>query len=308
MSNDIWRQVSNLPPAHWVTGLALWHQPPFSWVGDLLNVVFTQQLLQWTESRVAWLLVTCVAVGVMTFEFLWWSWAWIRGRQINYDDHKATYWTTGPHAGQLKANPINLRKARARRYGWPLVGLPLYLVAVGMYLWYLLWPGDASRLLLAVLWFCFAPVRRTLLIAVARKVYRANNPNDRLGTTLFEDVYNYFYTGVARPFEKRRYVEPPFEDTGMIYKALNWGHATFGRYGTFWRLWRFWNFLRFWGLLVEAVIAFYWPIAAIVAPFFYMWAVSDYQDWVNPWWRRHRKSEYHGKVIKGEVLKTDGPS
>jgi hypothetical protein len=294
--------VGNIPPVHWLTQLGLWHHAPFSWIGDL----FAQHALTWVGGHFAWLLVMGVFLISAGLELVFWSWTWFRGRQIGYDEHKAKYWTTGKRAGQLKAKPIDLRKARARRFAWPRVGLPLYLVAVGMFTWYLLWPGAASAEFLAILWFFFAPVRRALFIATARRAYRANHPDDELDTTLWEDVFQYFYTGVARPAHQRRVIDPPFEDTSAVYRFLNWGHATFGRYGKFWRILRFWNFLRFWGLLVEAIISAFWPIAAVVAPFFYMWGVEDYEDWMNPWWRRYRKSEYRPKIIRGQIV-ADGP-
>lgn len=307
--SNIVDQVGNLPPVHWLTHLGVWHHAPFSWVGDLLGTIFSQHLLQWSGNRLGWLIITIVVLSGMTLELVWWLWSWMRGRQVGYDSRRAEYWTTGPRAGQRKSKPINLVRARARRFAWPMLGLPLYLVAVSMYLWYLVWPGDASRLLMAMLWFVFTPVRRAMFIAVARKAYRANHPNDRLETSLLEDVYNYFFTGVARPANKQRYIEPPFENTSWFYRFLNWGHASFSKYGTFWRVFRFWNFLRFWGLLVQLFVAFFWPIAAVAAPFFYMSGVEDYEDWMNPWWRRYRKSEYHGKVIKGTVVtRADNPA
>lgn len=304
MSENLIQEIGDLPPVHWLIHLGVWDHAPFSWIGDLLHLIFTQQALQWSEGRLAWFVVTVLVLSGMTLELSWWLWSWMRGRQIDYDERKARYWTDGPRAGKPKTKPINLKKARARRFAWPMIGLPMYLVAVGMYTWYLLWPGTASRLLLAALWFAFTPVRRTMLIAVARKAYRANNPDDTIGTTLREDVWNYFYTGVARPPAKKRVIEPSFEPTSWPYEFLNWGHANFGRYGTFWRVFRFWNFLRFWGVLVQLVIAFYWPIAAVIAPFFYMHCVEDYEEWMNPWWRRYRKSEYNGSVVKSTVVDT----
>lgn len=299
-------QIGDLPPVHWVTHLGLWGHAPFTWVGSLLHTVFTQQTLQWTEGRWAWILISIITLGCAGFELVFWSWSWIRGRQIGYDARKARYWTSGPRNGQPKAKPIDLKKAWARSFAWPRVGLPLYLVAVGMFTWYLLWPGDASRTLLAVLWFAFTPLRRIMAIAAARKAYLKNNPGSSFDSTLFEDVREYFLTCVSRPPHKRQVVDPPFEvdkDTKSwrLYAFLNWGHATFGRYGAFWRVFRFWNVLRFWGVLLQLVVAFFWPIAAVVAPFYYMWAVEDYEDVVNPKWRAYRKSKYEGGAVPPSV-------
>jgi len=288
---------------HWLLH-DLWGYWPFTSIGWFFSQIFGQQTLAWVGDHFAWLTVCIVMLGSMTLEFIYWAWAWIRGRQIDYDPERAEFWTTGPRAGQAKAKPVKLERARARRYAWPRVGLPLYLVAVSMYISYLLWPGSVSSLTLALLWFVFGPVRRAMCIAAARKAYLANNPNDRLTTTLRQDVWDYFVTGVSRPPSQKRYIEPPFEDTNRGYKFLNWGHATFSRYGTFWRVFRFWNVVRFWGIVTQLVIAFFWPIAAIVAPFFYMKCVEDYQRWMTPWWRRYRKMKYRGKVIEGQVVET----
>ena len=296
MLNTTWGQIEHLPPVYWLIHLGLWGHAPFSWVGDLLSLVFTQQTLQWTEARWAWLVIYGVLMFGMTFEFIYWAWAWLRGRQIGYSRERATTWTSGPNAGKLKAKPIKLEKAWARSFAWPRVGLPLYLVAVGMLTWYLMWPGDASRALLAVLWFAFTPVRRIMAIAAARKGYLANHPGSRFKTSLFEDVREYFLASVSRPLSERPEIEPPFEDTTAIYRLLNWGHAKFGRYGTFWRILRVWNFLRFWGILLQLVVSFFWPIAAVVAPFYYMWTVEDYKYVVNPKWRAYRRSGYRGGI------------
>lgn len=293
------KQIGDLPPVHWLIHLGLWGYPPFSWIGSLLHLIFTQQALQWTETHLVWIMVSGLLMGFMTFELIFWAWSWVRGRQIGYDKYRATHWTTGPNAGKLKKKPVDLEKARARRFAWPLVGLPLYVVAVGMLTWYLLWPGAASRMLLAMLWFAFTPVRRVMAIAAARKAYRANHPNDTIETTLFEDVRAYFISGVSRPPHERRLIEPPFEDTGVLYRFLNWGHATFSRYGTFWRIFQFWNFLRFWGIVVQLVMAFFWPISAVAAPFYYMWTVEEYKNMINPWWRTHRNNKYHGNITSG---------
>ena len=287
----MFNSIGDLPPIHWLTHLGMWQWPFFEWLGGLFSSLFTQDALQWVEGRGAWLLIATIALTALTLEMAWWSWSWLRGRQIGYSNERAEFWTSGPRKGQRKENPINIKKAKIRSYAWPYVGLPLYLVAVGMYAWYLMWPGEASRIFLALLWCVFTPARRTLSIAVARKAYLANNPGCTLDTTVSQDVYNYFVTGVARPEAKRRLIDPPFEGTSRFYRLLNWGHRVFGRYGTFWRIWRFWNFLRFWGLLVQLAAAFLWPVAVLAAPFFYMWGVQDYQKWVNPWWRRYRKSE-----------------
>lgn len=292
-------QVGDLPPVHWLTHLELWGHAPFTWIGDLVHIVFTQETLQWTEARWALLPIYALLMVFMTFEFVYWAWSWLRGRQINYDPVRATTWATGPNKGELKRKPIDLKKARARSFAWLQVGLPLYLVAAGMLTWYLLWPGDASRTLLAVLWFAFTPLRRILAIRAARKAYLVNHPGARFRTSLFQDAYAYFATGICRPFSERQKtpIEPPFENTTAVYRFLNWGHATFSRYGTFWRILRVWNFLRFWGILVQLVIAFFWPIAAVAAPFYYMDVVEDYDEAVNPWWRAYRDNEYSGGVV-----------
>lgn len=288
------REIDSLPPVHWLTHLGLWGHAPFTWVGDLLHLIFTQQMLRWNEIHGIWLLVSVIILGSAGFELVFWAWSWIRGRQINYDPNRATTWTNGPRAGQLKKKPIDLKKARARSFAWPRVGLPLYLVAVAMFAWYLLWPGGASRTLLAVLWFAFTPARRVMAIAAARKVYLANHPGSRFESSLLEDVHAYFMTGISRPPSKRQEIEPPFENTTAIYRLLNWGHATFSRYGTFWRIFRVWNFLRFWGILLQLAASFLWPIAAVVAPFYYMDVVEDYEEVVNPWWRAYRNNKYQG--------------
>lgn len=299
------QQVADLPPVHWVTHLGLWDHAPFSWVGNLLGAIFTQEALRWTETRFAWIAIMGVVLVAMTLELMWWAWSWLRGRQVKYDSHMATHWTSGPRAGELKKKPINLKKAKARRYAWPYLGLPLYLVAVGMYGWYLMWPGVASRFTLAVMWLIFIPVRRALFIAVARKAYRANYPDDELTTTLWQDVYDYYHTGVGRPAYQRADIEPPFEDTTWYYRFANRVHATFSKHGAFWRLWRFWNVLRFWGLLLHIVFAFFWPIAAVIAPFYYMHGVEDYEKQRRPWWRRYRKNKPTTNVVRGTVI-TDG--
>ena len=304
MSKGILQQIGDLPPIHGLIHLGLWHYPPFSWAGYLLRWAFGQHLLHWSQGHLGWLLICSIVRPSLTLELLCWMWSWLRGRQINYDEHKAKFWTTGPRAGKLKAKPINLDRARARRYAWPRVGLPFYLVAIGMYVWFLAWPTGASQLFLAAMWFAFTPVRRVMFIATARKAYRANHPDDSLETTLLQDVYNYFYTGIARPKNKRPDIEPPFESAGWISKIGNGAHALFSRYGLFWRIFRVWNIFRFWGILVQLGISFFWWIAAPIAPFVYMAGVEDYAEWMNPWWRRYRKQHYGGQIIKGEVVKT----
>lgn len=297
-SEDLWGQIGDLPPVHWLTHLGLWHHAPFTWIGELLHFIFTQQALRWTEARFALIVIIVPLLILMGLELLFWMWSWVRGRQIDYNKEKAEFWTTGPRAGKRKAKPIKLDRARARSFAWPQVGLPLYLVAVAMFTWLIMWPGEASRVFLAFLWFALTPVRRTMAISAARKAYRANHPNDTINSTLLQDVTGYFRTGVSRPARVRREIEPPFENTKWLYRILNWGHAKFGRYGTFWRVFRFWNFVRFWGFLVQLIVAFAWPISAVIAPFYYMDAVEDYEDMMTPWWRAYDENRWESTITR----------
>ena len=289
--------VADLPPIHWFL-----HLPPVEWLGSILDGIFAQAPLQWAEDRFGWMLFMGLAMLCLTGETLWCLWVWLRARQVNYDSVAARTWSDG----RPRQKPVDVEKGLYRKYAWPFVVLPLYLVAVGMYTWYLLWPGTASRLLLAGLWLGFLPARRAWTILIARKAFVANNPGFRLETTWLQDVHSYYLTGFTGPKQNKKLSEPPFENVG-IYKVANAFHRVFSRYGLFWRLFRFWNIVRFWGVLVHVLMAFCWPIAAVFAPFYYMACVHDYKNSLTPWARAWRKNnEYHGKVVRGTVVARDG--
>jgi len=306
--------IAGLPPIHWLLNLGLWHSWPFTWIGAAWSFVADQDSVQWVADRFAGLAIAGLVVGLMLLHLLWFGCAWYRGAQIGYDTVKAVRWTTGLRAGKSKKHPVKLEIALTRRYAWPLLCLPLFLIGAGMYIWtFVLWPSAGSLMLMPIAWFVTTPLRRMWFIWVARKAYRADRDNKELTTRFMDDVWGYFTTGIA-PSPKRRMTkaeklaefEPSFEGIGWISRGLIWGERVLCTW-QLWPIWRwlcFWRVFRFWGLLAQLVVAFFWPIACAVAPFVYAKAAEDYKRWINPWWRRYRDNKYGGgTIVKGEVVK-----
>ncbi len=302
-TQDIWAEVGNLPPVDWFLHLSLWDHRPFSWLADLTGFLFngSQGLI---SSHLSWIILVLAVIVPLTLELVWWSVVWLRAKEAGYDQYKCTHWTTGDRADQLRSPIVNLNKGIVRSLSWPKLGLPLYLLAVGMLCFYTAWPNRASWTLLSLVWFVSSPLRRIASIWVARRAYLRLNPNDKLESSLRDDVYNYYWCGLSRPPQSGKQPNQSFSGDTWYGVVGNWIQRNFGRYGKFWRVFRIYNIVRFWGLLVQALVSWFWPVAAVVAPFYYMYAVADYQDWVNPWWRRYRRNEYHGIVVKGTVVST----
>ncbi len=312
----IWGPIADLPPVHWLLNLGLWDSWAFAWIGSVVEFIGAQESLKWAMDRFAGLTITGAVVGLMFLHLVWYMWAWYRGAEIKYDPVKAVKWTSGPRKGKRKKHPVKLEIALTRRYAWPLLCLPLFLVGAGMYVWtFVLWPGKGSLMLMPIAWFVTTPLRRMWFIWVARKAYRANHGNKELTTSFMDDVVGYFTTGIA-PSPKRRMTkaeklanfEPSFEGGSWISRRLIWGERVLCTW-QLWPIWRwlcFWRIFRFWGLLAQLALAFFWPIACAVAPFLYTKAAEDYQEWMNPWWRRYRDNEYSGgTIVTGEVVKKD---
>lgn len=249
-------------------------------------------MINWFWHHWLWLWLTAVVLPCMGLELMWWSVVWLRGREIDFNGHAAVYWTSGPQTGQRRRKPINIKKAVAREYSWVSLGLPFTLVAAGFYLDQL-WSGTAREyVLIAVLWYVTTPLRKIAGILAARKVWAHSNPDKRLDTTWLEDVRGYYGAGLYRLEVSTADYEPAFEGRTIFTRILNWLDRNFGKYGTFWRLW---NIFRYWGLVVQALVSLAWPVSAVIAPFYYMEVVDDYQFWHRPWWRRYRRSKYESK-------------
>ncbi len=243
-------------------------------------------MIDWFWHHWLWLWLTALVLPCLGLELAWWSVVWLRGREIGYDARAAEFWPSG----RRRRKPIDLDKAVARSYAWPALGLPFTMAASGLYLDQL-WAGTAHiYVVIAITWFLFTPIRKIGGIQVARRVWQHSNPGKKLGTSMLEDVRGYYSAGLYRPEDSySRTYDPPFEGKTLFYKFLNWLDRTFGKYGSFWRIW---NIFRYWGLVAQALVSLAWPVSAVIAPFYYMDMVSDYQFWHRPWWRRYRNSKY----------------
>lgn len=169
---------------------------------------------------------------------------------------------------------VNWRKAQRRRVSWPQLGFPLFVLFGVLLVLLNLNTNIETYLVIATLWFVTAPLRRMWGLAVARKIVM--KLDGKLTTSYWEDVSDYYTWGFTLPQRPKN--KQWFED------KLAWMNK-------FQNLWYAVQIVRFWGVLAQAIAALAWPLSALVAIFYHMEMVDDYDDYYRPWWRFDRKSD-----------------
>jgi hypothetical protein len=292
--------LGDIPPISWIVGFFGWmgDWPLVQWIGEQTNT------LMWLWDRLPWVLIMTVLLGIALLELLWWGVVVWRAKEAGYDPHKCK---NDPRTGKPRTKPVELDKALYRRHSWPRLGLPLFVTAAVMFTIQLVWYHHSTYVVLAVLWFLTAPLRQLRAIAVARRVFQSTHANEKLDSTLWEDFRGYYGAGLslANPHRTlREEPEPPFFGESWPYRAANavWRYSR--KLGKFWQVWRIFGFLRFWRALGLFITSWAWPITAVIAPFYYMEKVDDYQWWHRPWWRAYRHSDYDSRivVVEGEAI------
>lgn len=264
--------------------------PPFAWLGHHA-VEFAVLILM--------LAILVSATG----ELIWWMWTWRRAKQIGYDKaYENKFMTTG----RERRKRIDVKKGRIRSQSWPKVGAPLWVVMVVLYGYLAINFSPSTYLVLAVLWFLFAPLRTIWTIHVSRLAYNLLNPGNKLATSFGDDVHGYYSSAWGNPTKgDEEEWEPSFEDLGPISRFGNWAARKLHKYGRFWRLWRYMNPFRMWGIVVQAFCALGWFITAPIAIFWHMALVQEFveeREW-QAWWRRHRRMRYR-PTVQGEVIES----
>jgi hypothetical protein len=293
-----WGKVSDLPPVRafldWFLGLGLWDWGLFGWLGE--HAPFQDRLP-------LFFLTATVILGVIG-QLIWHRVMVMRAKQIGFDETAATIWQTGPREGLPKQNPVNLDRARMRQISWPLLGLPLSVIAIGMWVFFLAYPVEASWQLFALLWFVLAPIRKVWGMWVARKAFRVTRPDHQLNTTLLQDVRDYYQTGVAGA-SSRLPIEPGFEESTWFGRTANWIQMNLRPKSALYWLGRFFSLRWVPGVVIQLFLAWIVPVSAVIAPFWYMKHVEDYRDWMRPWWRWNRDSETPNRIVRGEVVNSE---
>lgn len=289
-----WDKVGNLPPVRgfldWFLSFGLWDWGIFAWLGQ--HAPF--------QDRLPLFFLTAVVILGIVSELIWWRVKVMRAKQIGWDERAAKVWQTGPNQGQTKAKPIDLKGARARQISWRLVGLPFALGAIGMWVFFLFYPQQASWQLFAMLWFILTPVRKVWGMWVARKAFRVTDPDYQITSTLLQDVHDYYRTGIAGA-SSRTVIEPGFETNTWFGRRANWVQVNVRPKTVFSFIVRACAF-SVWGVLGQLILAWLVPISAVVAPFWYMTQTEDYRHWMRPWWRWSRSKETPNRVVKGTVV------
>ncbi len=234
-------------------------------------------MLEWLTSHGVFLWLTFIFVGGGAVELLWYYVVVLRAADVRWDPQRC-----------LTKNPsINLGKARRRKVSWPMLGLPLFLIAASLFvlqLWFYSW---GTYILISMGWLLTAPLRKMWGMAVARRVY-AQQHGERSETSYWHDVAYYYGWGFDLPSRPEGQVW--FED------RLTW-------LNNFQKLWYVIQIWRFWGVFAQAVLSLLWPVVAIGSAFYHMDQTDDY-TYSCPWWRFDRKTSRH-QVVPGQVVRSE---
>lgn len=202
-----------------------------------------------------------VILAVVFAELAWLYVVVLRAMDLGYDKERCD------------RRNVDYKKAMRRRISWMQLGFPLFLLLAALLILFNLDVSFKTYLVIATLWFVTAPLRKMWGIAIARKVVK--NRGEKLGTSYWQDVRDYYSWGF-------RFPERP-QDKQWFEDKLAWLNK-------FQNLWYAIQIIRFWGVVAQLFASLVWPVAAVVAVFYHMEMVDDY-DYDRPWWRFDRKTD-----------------
>jgi hypothetical protein len=207
-----------------------------------------------------WLWLSAIFLGIALMELLWSGVVVLRAADVGYDAVRC----------EDRKPRIDLKKARTRAVTWLRLGLPLFMVAAGLFAIQAWSMSVLTYTLISIAWFLSTPLRMLWGLAMYRRV--AIRRGEVYG--YWAHVRHYYAVGLRMP------QRPP--DQVWFVDRLKWLNS-------FQNLWFIVQVYRFWGILWQAAASLLWPLASLFAIFFHLNGPIS-RDYTRPWWRFDRKS------------------